>query len=108
MHSLLLTAGEEIVRYRKFVRSWLADQSKGSKVGSILASIAQKVSPCMTMSAAKVDEFFFPDCVEIFDHLHILQNALASAVRWLSWWEDFREVLQAFTTVWAESTCGSD
>ena len=44
------------------------------------------------------EEFFFPNCWGMLDHLHILFNALESGIEKLPWWPEMLELLRSLCT----------
>ena len=105
VHSLLLTSGPMIDVYRKQAKSVLSDQSKESKVNAQTpATILHQACPHYRLSNVSdgSTERLFPHAVDVYDHLHIFQNALKSAVECMEWWESFLDVLPAFIAVFGD------
>ena len=104
VYSLLLVAGDLIDLYRRLVRSCLTDQSKERKVTSALASVIHHVAYARTMTEvdSESSELLFPDALGVLDHLHILFNALESAITALPWRAAFREQLCAILEVFGQ------
>ena len=61
------------------------------------ATIVHQVCPNLQLSNVPEGSsgFLFPNAMDVYDHLHILQNALQDGVESLEWWEDFLEPLRA-------------
>ena len=101
VNSMVLVSGTAVDMYRGSVRTWLGDQSKESKFGDSAAEVLCLVCSEHQFSSAMPGdaEFLLPDCMTIYDHLHIFQNALAAAIESLDWWASFREILVAFVSL---------
>ena len=98
----MLVAGFAVDLYRKCVRTWLADQSKESKFAlKTPAEVLYHLCPCVKLSTATPgsNELLFPDCLTIYDHLHIYNNSLQTAVEALDWWLVFKEAVSSFCAV---------
>lgn len=105
VHSLLFISGAFIDVFRKQVKSVLADQSKESKVNAQTpATILHEA--CLQCRMSNVSdgssERLFPNAVDIYDHLHIFQNALKSAVESMILWESFLDCLHSCIAVFGD------
>ena len=81
-NSMVLVSGSAVDMYRGCVRTWLGDQSKESHFGDVATDVLCHVCPEHQFSSAMPGdaEFLLPDCMTVYDHLHIFQNSLQTAI----------------------------